>query len=117
MLELIKVDDQGSKILLTVKIPKRFFSYFLQILDSLLGFSRALHWQSKCAEATRKSFQTIQKITGDEQPKEATEIRNEMILYLTEEGWSAEAIGEVYDLSAANVRQIRTRLKRKKATG
>lgn len=117
MLQLIKVDDQGSSIILTVKVPKRLFSYFINILDCLLGFARQLHWQAKCADATRKSFQAVHRITGDEHEKDVIGIRDEMILYLSEEGWSADAIGEVYDLTPGNVRQIRSRLRRKKITG
>jgi DNA-binding NarL/FixJ family response regulator len=112
MLELLKVEDPGGAyIIVTLKMPRKLVGYLSSILDQLLGISRQMHWKARCATAERRAFQQIRQIPGN--PQETTAIRNEMILFLTEEGWTAEQIAEVYNLTPNNVRQIRGRMRRK----
>lgn len=110
MMELIKVEDLGATVHVTLKLNKRLAGYLIGILDSLLGIARQLHWKAKCAAASRRALDQIHRIDGD--PRAILKIRDEMILYLKEAGWKMKDIAAVYELTPANVRQILHRQKK-----
>lgn len=113
MIELLKVEDHGATVNLTFKVNKRLSAYLVGILDHLFGVARHLHFKSQCAAAERRAFQKVYQVDGDK--TKVKMIRNEMILYLKEElEWSADQIGEAYDLTPENIRQILSREKRLK---
>lgn len=111
MIELVKVEDPGGAyVIVTFRMPRKLVGYLSSILDQLLEIARQMHRKARCAASERRAFQQIHQIGPESQ---INAIRNEMILFLTEEGWSAEQIAEVYNLTPNNVRQIRSRLRRK----
>lgn len=113
-MELIHVEDKGTTIIVTLRFQKRLAGYFTGILDNLIGIARQLHFNAKCAAAERRAI--LQALPNGSDPKEVTQVRNEMILLLSESGMKTEQIAEIYDLTPSNVRQIRTRLKKSKKT-
>lgn len=112
MLELIRVQDDGPHLTVTIRFKKNLAGYFLVILDQLSGIARQIQWKAKCATAERRAI--LHALPNDSDPSEVNKVRNEMILFLSEEkGWSPEEIGKVYNLSPGNIRQIKARTKKK----
>lgn len=110
-MEITKVEDLGPTILVTLRISKKTSGYYCSILDNLDRISRQINRKARIATAERRALQRAHQIGPSTDPKQ---IRNEMILFLKENGWKVEAIAEAYQVSPGNVRQILSRLKKEK---